>query len=367
MRHRFHSICPYFAMFPESFVRRHLLSWSEPKDLILDPFSGRGTTALEALLNGRRAIGCDINPVAACISRAKTNPPKYDALRERISELEHDFLASGLAESSLVSNEFFEACFHQETLNELLFLRDRLRWRTESTDCFISALVLGSLHGESHRTAFCLSNRMPRTISTKPEYSVRWWRRNQCTAPRRKTFEVISSMAAYRFASPPPDLVGHVIESDVRQAGERFREYQGQVRLVITSPPYIDITNYREDQWLRLWFLGGPPRPEATHRNSDDRYRRAPDYWNFLEDAWRGIEPLLARSCQVIIRIGGTRLSRDELSRGLLSTFEASLGRAVRLAETHTSDIVQGQRRSFASRGTDSTQTEHDFRFVFTN
>lgn len=35
----------------------------------------------------------------------------------------------------------------------------------------------------------------------------------------------------------------------------------GSVRCVITSPPYLDVTNFEEDQWLRLWFQGGPPKP----------------------------------------------------------------------------------------------------------
>jgi len=39
-RHRFHSICPYFAMFPETFVRRNVLAWSKRDDVILDRFWG---------------------------------------------------------------------------------------------------------------------------------------------------------------------------------------------------------------------------------------------------------------------------------------------------------------------------------------
>ena len=54
MRHRFHSICPYFAMFPESFAEYWIAALTKPSDLVLDPFSGRGTTATCALLMDRR-------------------------------------------------------------------------------------------------------------------------------------------------------------------------------------------------------------------------------------------------------------------------------------------------------------------------
>jgi len=340
------------------------MCWSEPGDLVLDPFSGRGTTALEALLNGRRAIGSDTNPVAACISQAKTMAPTYETVQARLEQLKAIFHESRLAESSVIATEFFSMCFHLDTLNEILFLRDELRWRESTVDCFIAALMLGCLHGESHRTEMCLSNRMPRTISTKPDYSVRWWKANSCVAPKRKTFDILMAQASYRFASPVPTLFGKVVEADARTLSEHFAEAKGCVKLVITSPPYIDITNYQEDQWLRLWFLGGSPRPVTKQIGSDDRHRRVDNYWQFLADVWLGVKPLLSSSCQIIVRIGGTRLSREELGIGLLGTMRSALGTSVVLEELYTSEIVRGQRRSFTSRGNQVIQSEHDFRFA---
>src|SRR6266700_3770222 len=69
-RHRFHAICPYFAMFPEAFAERWINQLTRPGDLILDPFSGRGTTVFQANLMGRRGLACDINPVAFVLSKA---------------------------------------------------------------------------------------------------------------------------------------------------------------------------------------------------------------------------------------------------------------------------------------------------------
>ena len=57
-----HAICPYFAMFPESFVREHVEQYSEKSDWVLDPFCGRGTTILESLLLGRNAAGSERQP-----------------------------------------------------------------------------------------------------------------------------------------------------------------------------------------------------------------------------------------------------------------------------------------------------------------
>jgi site-specific DNA-methyltransferase (adenine-specific) len=49
------------APFPEALARDHILSWSNPGDVVLDPFSGSGTTAKMAKHNGRRFIGIEIN------------------------------------------------------------------------------------------------------------------------------------------------------------------------------------------------------------------------------------------------------------------------------------------------------------------
>ena len=50
------------AMFPESLVKDHIRTWSEPGDLVLDPFSGSGTTCKAAKELNRRYVGIEINP-----------------------------------------------------------------------------------------------------------------------------------------------------------------------------------------------------------------------------------------------------------------------------------------------------------------
>ncbi len=49
------------APYPESIARDHILSWSNPGDVVLDPFAGSGTTLKMAKEMGRLAIGIEIN------------------------------------------------------------------------------------------------------------------------------------------------------------------------------------------------------------------------------------------------------------------------------------------------------------------
>jgi len=48
------------AVFPEQLAQDHILSWSNPGDIVLDPMCGSGTTCKMAKLNGRNYIGIDI-------------------------------------------------------------------------------------------------------------------------------------------------------------------------------------------------------------------------------------------------------------------------------------------------------------------
>lgn len=49
------------AIFPEKLAEKHILSWSNPGDLVLDPMCGSGTTCKMALKHGRAFIGIDIS------------------------------------------------------------------------------------------------------------------------------------------------------------------------------------------------------------------------------------------------------------------------------------------------------------------
>ena len=361
MRHRFHAICPYFAMFPERFVKKHL-SASPYDGVVFDPYCGRGTTVFQALLQGREAAGCDPNPVAACISGAKSDPPEFSNVSTRLEELRQSCDEPDDSGWKGDLGEFFDHCFHPDTLLQVRYLRSVLDWRSRKDERFIAALCLGALHGESHRSPNYFSNRMPRTISTKPDYSIRWWKRLEYSPPVRDVFEILKRQLEYRFQTPPPERSGVVIQTDARLAGSKFPGLIGRVTDVITSPPYLDTTNFREDQWLRLWFLGGEPSvPRGT---GDDRHYNKDNYWKFIQESMAGLAPLLAAESRMVIRIGGRRLDKLELREGLLQALRNSVDRDVRLVDDGvTTEVDKTQANSFHGEKVSQFE-EHDFCFV---
>jgi hypothetical protein len=346
-------------MFPETFVETWVNKLTRRGDFVLDPFCGRGTTPFQSLLMERRAIASDINPVAYCITRAKTNAPSAKAIRQRITQLESGFNHRRWEPARRAMPEFFHLAYSMGTLRQLLYLRQRLAWDRSETDCMIAALVLGSLHGETEKSSTYLSNQMPRTISTKPAYSVRFWREREMLPPERDAFDLLRDRVTYRYACTPPEGRGTVLRTDMRELPRRVDEFPGPVRCVITSPPYLDVTNFEEDQWLRLWFLRGQPHPTYRQVSRDDRHENASNYWGLIADVWRVLGRVLASNAQIVIRLGGKNFDTDEVGKRVLAASVFSQRKA-ELVASETSVIQKRQTESFRP-GSKGCLVEADF------
>lgn len=59
------------APFPERLVKDHIISWSNPGDVVLDPFMGSGTTAVACLNTGRNYIGFELSEEYCEIARKR--------------------------------------------------------------------------------------------------------------------------------------------------------------------------------------------------------------------------------------------------------------------------------------------------------
>jgi DNA modification methylase len=343
-------------MFPESFVREQVETFSNKNDWVFDPFCGRGTTILESLLLGRNAAGSDINPVAFCVARAKAERPVLEAVQSRIDRLQERFAKTDMkkwekARTSLPP--FFGRAFYPTTLRELLFLRANLDWHTDLVERFISALVLGSLHGEMDRSSAYFSNQMPRTICLKPDYSLRYWKENNFFPKKRDVFAMLRQKAKYRLQDLPDCSKGRVRLADARKVSYCFRSLRDAITLVVTSPPYLNVTRCEEDQWLRLWFLGGDPCPTYGKVSKDDRHEASGKYWQFLKESWLGLAPLMKQTAKLVIRLGAIGIDQDELTQQLKASVRNAFPKARLLRPPARSEIVGRQSTNFspASKG----------------
>jgi len=294
---RINAVCPYYTMFPLDFPLQQLQLYPDARR-VLDPFCGRGTTLFAARLTGRDAVGIDLNPVAVAIAQAKSVRVKPDSVVRLTERIVRDS-----REVPVPQGEFWEWGYHPDTLRETAALRESLRSHHETpTSVLLRALVLGVLHGPRNKgLPSYLSNQMPRTYASKPDYSVRYWRQRNLTPVRVDTIDVIRRRAGHVLADCPTAGVGQVLLGDAASTVARLR---GRFDLVITSPPYYGMRTYVADQWLRNWFVGGPP--EVPY-GSKGQLAHQPDQAAFvsaLAAVWRAVAAKSNPEARLIIRFG---------------------------------------------------------------
>ncbi len=256
--HSMHSMCSYHGMFPAKLAHYFIQRYSRVGDLVLDPFSGRGTTVLQARVEGRRTIGNDLSPLAFVLSRAKAAPPTWLALMQKIDELE-----SGYKEDlDLDAPEDIKMLYHESTLSQLIYLQRYLFRRAMASwsqiDFMLAGAIAGILHG-GHRvdgTSLYLSISMPNTFSMSPGYVEKFIRENNLVKIDQNVFERLRDKLARLYLDGLPGPNGSVTNRDAGDLmlGDTLRA--GSVKLLLTSPPYLDVVNYGTSNWIRLWWLG---------------------------------------------------------------------------------------------------------------
>ena len=73
---------------PHDAIRHYIRHYTQPGDLVLDPFCGSGSTALAALMEGRAAIAIDLSPAATFITKHYCTPVDVDELQRAFEELQ---------------------------------------------------------------------------------------------------------------------------------------------------------------------------------------------------------------------------------------------------------------------------------------
>lgn len=282
------------AMFPPSIPHYFIQRYSKEGDTVLDPFSGRGTTPLEACIEGRIGVGNDKNPLAYVLTFAKTNVPQRGRILSRLRNLEAGYDPHEVSIDQIKWQ--IKIVFSDYTLKQLVYLRERLKWKTSNVDAFITAMILGIMHGNSEGY---LSLKMPNTFSMSPNYVRGFIRKHGLVRPTRGTFTLLRKKLDRCYQRPK--VQGKTYNQDAHHIHWIEDE---SVELIITSPPYTRVIRYGAFNWIRLWFLKQSAREVDSQLLCTQSLTK---YLEFMTDVLAEMQRVLKPEGFAVLIIGDVR------------------------------------------------------------
>jgi len=290
-------------MFPLEFPLAVICRSARARELVLDPFCGRGTTNFAARLLGIPTFGIDSSPIAVAATSAKLvnsiTPAEIVSEARSILKLK--------TQVDYPRGAFWRMAYRPLVLRDLCTLRNELTQNCRSdVRKALRGIVIGALHGPLRNDggSSYFSNQSPRTFAPKPQYAVRFWREKGFRAPDVSVLEVISQRAQWYY-DRLPSKVRHRVRCGDARSRSFVRTVCGDDKptLIITSPPYYGLRTYVADQWLRNWFLGGLAHVDysygvqLTHRGLDP-------FIADLRKVWRNIAEVSANRARLVFRFG---------------------------------------------------------------
>ena len=262
-----HRLHPYLGKYIPQLVEVFLRKFLSPKDTVLDPFCGSGTTLVQANELGIHSIGCDISAFNVLLSSVKA--AKYDVptlKRETADILRNTARLAGRHEDETQDSLFPETCprtsvepkcsdylkrwFAPQALAELVAFRSLID-RYENQD-FLKVVLSRAARSARLTTHFDLD--FPKEPTTQPYYC---YKHSRTCAPTKTAFKFLSRYCAdglrrvEQFSYLRTNAAVRCLHADSRLVHDL-----PDVDAIITSPPYVGLIDYHEQHRYAYELLG---------------------------------------------------------------------------------------------------------------
>lgn len=320
--HPLHEVS-YRACFKPALPRFFIERLTEPGGMVYDPFMGRGTTLIEAMLLGRRAGGCDISPVARVLVEPRINPPNFAAVQTRLESIPLDWDGETRAD--------LEVFYHPDTLREITALRAYLLDREatgtiDRVDRWIRMVAVNRLTG--HSKGFFSVYTLPPNQAVTIESQKRINRQREQVPDYRSVRASVLKKSRQLLSKvlPVPSLAVCMEPLLLTGSCDDTPELaDASVDLVVTSPPFLDVVDYTTDNWLRGWFCGIDTKTVPVWQ-----LRKLEDWAAAMQRVMRELRRVLRRGGSVAFEVGEVRsgkvcLEQEVIDAGLRAGLEPVL------------------------------------------
>jgi DNA modification methylase len=306
---KMHRICSYVAMFPPTLANYFIEKYSDENDVVLDTFSGRGTTLLEARIANRRTYAIDLNPFAYVLSRSKAQPYDLAQVVDRINQWEEQYYQN---EESFKLDETLRVYYSKRNLTQLSFIKETYgrHWKElDDIDNFILAITLGLMHGPMRKNGESLyfSLSMSNCISMSRNYVKNYARKNKLRYPKDNVFKKIRERACEfltKAQSNDVDNRAHVFYGNSLEINSYFDDLKA--KLIFTSPPYLNIVNYTQQNWIKMWLLGYEAKTDNKEIRLDDHHK-IDEYIIFMAEYLHAVAKIMNESSTLALVIGDVK------------------------------------------------------------
>lgn len=306
--HNLHEVS-YRACFKAELPRFFIERMTNQGERVYDPFMGRGTTLLEAALLGRVAAGNDINPLSRMLVQPRLTPPKLDQISRRLGEI-------NLEKAKAKKHSDLFAFYHPETLAEIEALRSWLIEREalgklDPVDMWIRMVAINRLTG--HSTGFFSVYSLPPNQAVSIDSQRKINEKRGQVPPRRYVADIILKKSRNLLAegAPNPAIHGPLMTG---RASATPALAEGSVDLLVTSPPFLDIVNYKQDNWLRCWFAGIDPDTIAI-----DHHRTVTEWERFVRESFVEFVRVMRPGGHIAFEVGEVRGGKVLLERHVVN------------------------------------------------
>lgn len=284
----------YKPQLPRFFIER----LTNKDDVVYDPFLGRGTTLIEANLLGRRVVGNDVNPLSEILTSPRLDLPHSFEIKDKLAEISLDKIDCESSELLVF--------FHPNTLSEILSWRNYFAERRENetfdkVDAWLEMVACNRLTG--HSKGFFSVYTLPpnQAASVKSQAKINE-KRNQIPE-YRNTKEIIYRKSHQLLRNKLPNSFGkNPFQINIGSADFTPEIENQSVDLIVTSPPFLDIVNYRQDNWLRMWFAN-----VEIAENACWQIRSLDDWLDKMKSAFAEFSRVLKPSGVIAFEVGEIR------------------------------------------------------------
>ena len=257
-----HRWVPWIAGFASEFVKDALKRYLTDRGVVLDPFSGVGTTLVEASLLGHQAVGFEINPYAALACHAKINANKIiiEAFYEEIlrfqsfynEKVSGDYIPQSTPPQGFKTRTVF---YSPLVLHKVLILQDFINTVSDSAlqELFRLAFASTMISYSNYSYEPSLGRRVSAGKEEIKDYPVDQTILN-------KLSEMIEDVAWIRTQIVDSNVTAQIIN-------DTFFNHQSHlspasVDLIITSPPYLNNYHYNRNTRPQLYWLDFARSPQ---------------------------------------------------------------------------------------------------------